>query len=321
MKKLLIIFFLFIPILGYAQDVDIQKVRQMPKIKDSLLNMHIDNYALLKKKIEKEKLYDNADIYWVCSIPMQKDTIDIYLFTMPSNASSLDWEIAIKRDNNLSFYSYNIYLYQLIYDLSNIATEKDSMTSSTIMHAIYTILSYCSDFYNETKREIVGNDIYEYSFSSWVQIFKKNSVDFHNRNCIKKGRKYVPIRKMELQIVDNKCSLSKISIDNWLKKTYGISDIGYKLYQLAYVDSYKSIYLLETKHSKKRHFDFVFQTNDKLSFYLPNGLFIPLAFKLKDFIGDKNQDELFKSLKYLCLSYMYQYGSCPPFKYKLNISS
>lgn len=315
MKNLFIISFLFIPILGYTQGIDIEKIKQIPITKDSFLNMQIENYAYSEKTIEEGGFYDKADIYWVCSIPMESDTISVYLFTMPGNTSAVDWKIALKGESNLSFYSYDICLYRLVYDLSSIATRESSITSSSIIHAIYTILSYCSDFYNETKYEVAGNDEYGYSISSWFHIFKKKNFDFHNQCYIKAEKKYAPTSKLKLTNVKDECLLP-ISIDNWLKKTYGASDIGYKLYKVIDLGSYKSIYLLETKHSGKRFFDFIFQSDDTLSFYLIDELFIPLAFKLKNFIGEKKEDELFKALECLCLSYMYQSGSCSPFVYR-----
>lgn len=310
MKNLFIISFFFIPILGYTQDIDMEKMKQIPIVKDSLLNVQIENYAYSEKTIEEGGLYDKADIYWVCSIPMQSDTISVYLFAMPGNASVADWKIALKSKSNLSFYSYDICLYRLVYDLSSIATRESSITSSAIIHAIYTILSYCSDFYNETKYEFAGNDEYGYSISFWFHIFKKKNFDFHNQCYIKAEKKYAPTRKLKLENVKDERLLPKISIDNWLQKTYGASDTGYELYKVIDLDSYKSIYLLETKHSGKCFFDFIFQTDDTLSFYLIDGLFIPLTFKLKEFIGDEKQGDLLKALKCLCLMYMYQYGDC-----------
>lgn len=96
MKNLFIISFLFIPILGYTQGIDIEKIKQIPITKDSLLNMQIENYAYSEKTIEEGGFYDKADIYWVCSIPMESDTISVYLFTMPGNTSAVDWKIALK---------------------------------------------------------------------------------------------------------------------------------------------------------------------------------------------------------------------------------
>lgn len=301
MKKLLIILFLLMSLIGYAQDVDIQKIKQKPIQNDSVLNMLVENYALSEKMIEKGAYFDKADIYFVCSIPMQKDTMSVYVFTMPTCATVIDWAVLIKRKNTLSFYSYDINLYKLIYDLSSIAATESPMVSSDIIHLAYEILSYCSDYY-EIKYETSGNNIYGYFIASWARIIKKEDFTFHNQYYYKEKEKFVPTKILNLQVMKKK-SLFHSSINNWLKKTYGASDIKYKLYKVVDVSSCKSIYLLETEYFQRKKFDFIFQANDTFSFYFIDRLFVPLAFKIKDFVGEEEQDKLWKALRCLCLCY------------------
>lgn len=302
MRKLLMILFLLIPLMGYAQDVDIQKIKQKPIQNDSVLNMLVEDYALSEKMIKKGAYYDKADIYFICSIPMQKDTMSVYVFTMPTYATVIDWAVLIKRKNTLSFYSYDdINLYKLIYDLSSIAATESPKVSSDIIHLAYEILSYCSDYY-EIKYETSGNNMYAYFITFWVRIFKKGDFAFHNQYYNKEKEEFVPTKILNLQVMKKK-SLFHRSINNWLKKTYGASDIKYKLYKVLDVSSYKSIYLLETECFQRKKFDFIFQTNDTFSFYFIDRLFVPLAFKIKDFVGEEEQDKLWKALRCLCLCY------------------